>query len=131
MAIILENDNVTCFDVDDTLVLWDVPAGLDANRIEFSNYGYTERLLPHDKHIKCLKQLKFRGHAVVVWSAGGWEWAKEVAIRLGIIDDIDIIMCKPKWMVDDLPPNEWTTVFYKKLFEAEDKTKKLLGEWEE
>lgn len=128
MAFILKNDNVTCVDVDDTLLLMNYPPEYDHLAIDFTNNGRTERVLPHHKHIKCIKQLKLRGHAVVIWSAGGWDWSNAVAIELGLDDDADIIMCKPKWLIDDLPPNEWTTVFYKQLFEAEVKTKKLLAE---
>lgn len=126
MPFVLENDHIACFDVDETLVLWNIPPGFEGKTVECINYGYKEHLLPHDVHIKLLRQFKFRGHAVVIWSQGGYEWAVEVAKRLGIFDDANIIMAKPKWLIDDLPPDAWTQVFYKKLLQAEEDTKKAM-----
>lgn len=109
---IIGNDQVICYDVDDTLVIWDIPPGKEHEAIEFDNFGVKVWLLPHKKHLEMLKNSKARGHHVVVWSQGGFSWASEVVRVLGIENYVDIVMTKPKWMVDDIKPNEWTTHFY-------------------
>ena len=109
---VVENENMVCFDIDETLVVWNVPAGREEEAITFDNFGYSERLLPHHAHIKLLKQFKVRGQYVVVWSQGGYRWALEVVKRLGLEEYVDLVMSKPKWIVDDLPAAAWTKRSY-------------------
>jgi hypothetical protein len=118
--IVIENDNCIFFDVDDTLVMWD--SGYvnedSSNTIQIKDpyfvpmlYGqqsasYT--LVPHDKHIQYLKDAKIKNkNTIVVWSAGGWEWAKSVVAALELEEYVDAIMSKPKSYVDDLSCNEF------------------------
>lgn len=107
--------NVWTFDVDDTLVLWGMPQHPDA--IELKNGDYVESLVPHKKHIELIKQAKFRGHAVVVWSQGGEDWALAVVKALKLEEYVDVVMAKPMWYVDDLPVGAWlgesSRVYYK------------------
>jgi FMN phosphatase YigB (HAD superfamily) len=110
-----DNENVVCFDVDDTLVMWDVPSGRERECILFDNFGFAEWLLPHYAHIKLLKQFKVRGQRVIVWSQGGPKWAAEVVKRLGLENWVDRVMSKPKWIVDDLPASAWTKRGYMDL----------------
>ena len=110
--IVTENDNIIGVDVDDTLVMWDIPAGREEECITFDNFGYTQRLLPHRKHIELIKQFKVRGHYIIVWSQGGYGWAREVVKVLGLEDWVDEIKTKPKWIIDDLPANSWTKRTY-------------------
>lgn len=110
----LKSDNNHFYDVDDTLILWDYPTEYENQAIEFDCYGVTVRALPHFKHIENLKRAIARGHHVWVWSQGGWEWAEEVVKKLGLEDIIpnEKIICKPKWIFDDLPPSAWTTILF-------------------
>lgn len=82
--IIIDSDKVVFVDVDDTLVMWNG-----------ANYK------PHQKHIDYVKASKKRGHRIVVWSAGGWEWASTIVESLGLTDYVDLIMSKPAWFLDD------------------------------
>ena len=101
---ILDTDQVVCFDVDDTLILYDKPDSYaDSDAISIGKL----RVWPHRKHIETLRQFKARGQNVVVWSAGGKDWAAEVVYKLMLGDYVDLIMCKPKWYFDDLPAKEW------------------------
>lgn len=109
---VIESNNMVCFDVDDTLVMWDIPESHDHEAFMFDSFGYPTRLLPHLKHVELLKQFKVRGHLVVVWSQGGHEWAAAVVKKLGIEEYVDMVMTKPKWIVDDLPPSAWTSRTY-------------------
>jgi hypothetical protein len=104
---VTENDNIITVDVDDTLVIWNVPPGREEECITFDNFGYAQRLLPHRKHIELLKQFKVRGHYIIVWSQGGYQWAREVVKVLGLEEWVDEVKTKPKWYIDDLPANSW------------------------
>lgn len=109
---VIENENIVCIDVDDTLVIWNIPAGREAEAVLFNNFGFAEWLLPHHAHIKLLKQFKARGQMVIVWSQGGHQWAREVVKCLGLEKYVDIVMAKPKWIIDDLPAAAWTKRTY-------------------
>ena len=100
---IFENDNVVFFDCDETLVIWNYAKEDEQKTIKFDNYGYDVHLLPHYEHMKLLQQFKARGHVVIVWTQGGFDWGKKVVETLGLSKFVDAIVCKPKWYVDDLP----------------------------
>jgi FMN phosphatase YigB (HAD superfamily) len=107
--ITLDNEMVVMFDVDDTLVMWsDKFHTPETGKIEFVDpYDDTTLYLkPHRKHINFLKQLKARGYTIIVWSGGGYRWAKAVVETLGLKDSVDVVMTKPAKFVDDLPANE-------------------------
>lgn len=95
-------DPTIFFDVDDTLVLWDMEDDPDA--IEFRCYGQTHRLVPHKKHIEILKRHKEDGYKIIVWSAGGEAWARTIVDTLDLGDYVDYTISKPDWFYDDSPP---------------------------
>jgi hypothetical protein len=101
------------YDVDDTLVLWDGPQSLTASQeddricIKDPYDGCNVYLRPHNPHIKLLQNHKARGKFVVVWSQGGFAWAEAVVKALGLTEHVDLIMSKPRAIVDDLPPEAW------------------------
>ena len=45
-----------------------------------------------------------RDHTIVVWSAGGYKWAEAAVKALGLTKFVDVVMCKPSWIYDDLDP---------------------------
>ena len=117
--IVIPGNTIVYFDVDDTLVMWDppkdkleaegidviCPAGLicvDGNLEQAP--GFKAKLLPHKKHIEKLKKHKMRGHTVVVWSAGGYDWAEAAIKVLQLEKYVDVVISKPKWAYDDMPP---------------------------
>lgn len=87
------------FDVDDTLLFLNKEGHPDAK--EIIRNGVTKHVLAHEPHIELMRDAKFRGHKVVVWSAGGAEWAEFVVNWLGIGDLVNHIIGKPDWYVDD------------------------------
>lgn len=114
--IVLESDRVSCYDCDDTLVRWiwdqNEKEALKDKMIKFDTEGtgFHMRyvfLVPNEQVINNLKQNHATGGTIVVWSAGGYIWAKEVVKVLGLSDQVDLIMSKPTRYVDDLPCNEW------------------------
>lgn len=108
---VLPNDNCVFFDVDDTLIICN-PSSMEG-AIELASFGRTWKVFPHLPHIQELKNHKFRRHQVIVWSAGGWEWAELVVKALGLEEYVDVVMSKPKWIYDDLPLTELATHIYK------------------
>lgn len=101
--IALESDLVVFCDVDDTLVKWNYTKEEEERAIIFDNFGVKTPLVPHLVHIEQLMKHKARGHMVIVWSQGGWEWSQEVVKKLGIEDYVDLVISKPRWFYDDLP----------------------------
>lgn len=95
--------NTVFFDVDDTLVLWTVPAGKEEEALRFQDATGIVLALPHKRHIEAIREHKARGHFVVVWSQGGADWAEEVVKVLQLTHLVDVVMCKPSWFYDDIP----------------------------
>lgn len=99
------------FDVDDTLVSWAYPSvylPIDG----FMSFhdplgGFDVMLLPIDKTIVDLKRLKAEGCTIIVWSAGGWEWAECVVKTLKLEEYVDCVMSKPSYYYDDIPCTEF------------------------
>lgn len=100
-----DKEQVVCFDVDDTLVMWGFTPS--ESSVTFNNYGFPQNLEPHKVHIEALKAHKAKGDFVIVWSAGGYAWAQEVVDTLQLNDYVDLVIAKPRWYYDDLPSSEW------------------------
>lgn len=113
----LNNDQTAFFDVDETLVLWSSDIPYEERIFIDDGGGITAYVTPHRKHIEQLKNHKARGHAVIVWSAGGSEWANAVVNSLGLSQYVDVVMRKPTWYYDDLKSNEFmpeiNRIYYK------------------
>lgn len=126
---VMKCNQPTYFDVDDTLVMWGrghagepgvvaitCPPGRHARAASdlgfepdeiVSTGEWTEYLVPHKGNIEAMKRHKLRGHTIIVWSAGGWEWAHAVVVALELEQFVDLVLEKPRWAYDDLPPNEY------------------------
>jgi len=106
--IVPRNDNVVMIDVDETLIYWEKPIkGYTGTPIELDcQYGNME-VYPNYDLIKQIKRHYIRGHAVIVWSQGGAEWAEAVVKKLKLQKYVATVMCKPKWYIDDLDCSTW------------------------
>lgn len=97
-------------DCDDTLVMWNT-TGIDENKLITIPDPYFPanviKLAPHKGHIKVLKDRKVRGSFIVVWSAGGYQWAEAVVKALGIEVHVDLVMTKPHMYIDDKKAEEF------------------------
>jgi len=105
---IVGNDQTICFDVDDTLILWDDLSYKEhivtTNRIVIKD-PYDGLLTSHEvhqRHINFMQRMKARGYTVVVWSSSGAAWAAAAIRALGLESCVDICMSKPAKIVDDL-----------------------------
>lgn len=108
---VIKNELTIFFDCDDTLVMWkDNPTQPGEGKVEIFDpndpdepYRY---LYPHRRHINFLKKCASRGYSVTVWSNGGWAWAEQIVLALGLEDHVNKVESKPLKIVDDLPYGE-------------------------
>jgi hypothetical protein len=93
------------FDVDDTLILYDLEAYPKLPQITITDPydGSTRRFAIHTKHVEWLEKMSKRGETIVVWSAGGVKWANAVVIALGITRFVNFVLAKPDTIYDDDP----------------------------
>ncbi len=92
-------------DIDETLVSptnWNYPK----KKQSFVNIDGI-RFYIHKRHVTLLKEFKARGFTIILWSAGGSEWAKTIAIQLKLEPIVDFIMDKPNWYIDDKPSTKF------------------------
>jgi len=88
----MQTTNLIVFvDVDDTLV---------------RTVG-TKRI-PMVSTIEHVRRLKAEGVQLFCWSAGGADYAREVAIDFHLADCFIAFLPKPHVMIDDQPPVEWS-----------------------
>ena len=77
-------------DVDDTLVRF---AG--------------SKKIPMTIAIDRVRKLALEGASLYLWSTGGGEYAKSMAVDLGIADCFKAFLPKPQLIIDDQPIHEW------------------------
>jgi hypothetical protein len=100
--LVLEEDNISSFDVDGTLVIW--PKNPNIPRIGTIEFVYGDEkvyLYPHKPHIRFLKNCSLRGDYVEVWSKNNFAWAKQVVEKLDLEKYVDIARSKPARHIDD------------------------------
>ncbi len=99
--IYIESQTTCFFDVDDTLIMYDNKEPFDTYIADPYETGNEILVRIHQRHVKLLKDFKAKGYFIVVWSAGGAPWAKQVVNTLCLNDYVDIVMSKPLKYVDD------------------------------
>lgn len=93
------------FDTDNTIVyaasefpeLSHLPKVSIGTRDFYVNTNITEKI----------KDFYGRGHKVIVWSAGGEDWAEQVVIHAGLINYVYETFTKPDWVFDDKDTESW------------------------
>lgn len=106
---LIESEMIVYFDCDDSLCMWtDKHMFPGDGRIEFEDPYDSSlvHLVPHERHIKLLKDYKGRGYTVIIWSAAGYRWAQVVVKTLELEEYIDYCQSKPIKFVDDLQASE-------------------------
>lgn len=106
---IVRNENTLFIDVDDTLVMHGDNSvnGEFISILDPLNVTKKITLRINKPMIRLLKEERFRGSHVVVWSRGGYKWAENVINALGLQKYVDQIMTKPVTYFDDKPVEEW------------------------
>ena len=98
---VIKSTRSVWYDCDNTLVfsLREYPHQISNEIIKIND----RKFWVHVPHVETIKDFKARGHTVVVWSAGGAEWAEMVVKALDLTDVVDLVISKPDWFVDDKP----------------------------
>lgn len=102
----IKYDNVAFFDVDETLLIYDIPPDRCHEAFDLNIEGrqlFRATVIPHHEHIERLKLHKAWGNGVVVWSRSGYEWAEAAVKALGLEQYVDICLAKPMYYYDDKP----------------------------
>lgn len=94
------------FDVDDTLINWD-KRDTESSLVFSDESGGFWSIEPKWDIIRKLKKHKQDGDTIVVWSQGGWFWAREVVTTLQIESFVDVILTKPTTYYDDIHCTEF------------------------
>jgi hypothetical protein len=98
---IIKSDKIVYFDVDETLVTFDQHLSHAGEVMHLECGSKMVRCWIMEKHVQAMREHAARGHAIVVWSAGGWEWAHTIVRALQLEELVDAVMCKPSWFYDD------------------------------
>ncbi len=102
---VTETETLIYVDVDKTLIFDCDKKTKNAIKVDY--YGKDKWVRAHKAHIDFLKSLKTRGYYVIVHSANGWRWAKEIVIQLQLESYIDEVKPKSIKYLDDTPCEEW------------------------
>ena len=128
---------IAYFDVDHTLIIWEMNPSEYVQTAKDNKYYSELRELPPKRrlsklledqpesltlispktgnpfrvrpiwtHVSQLIQQRLKGLNIVVWSAGGSDWAEAVVNGLFLDDFVDVIMTKPDFLYDDSKPKD-------------------------
>jgi hypothetical protein len=108
------------FDVDSTLIEWrpsedrkeiegveckwefeSLAIDAESGRLGIVHSQEEDVFIPIQANIDQLKEHKRRGHTVIVWSAGGGEWAAKAIKMLNLENYVDLAIDKPTSIYDD------------------------------
>lgn len=98
----VKDGGVYASDVDDTLIMWTKPQGYEGPLVTTNYQGFKDTGIPNMAAIYHLKKMKARGYSVIVWSAGGSEWAEAVVDALELWDWVDVVSPKIDFHLDDV-----------------------------
>ena len=101
---VMPNGPTAYIDVDDTLIMWTRPDEntLDSDKVIVTTRGVSDTFVVNHHNIEYLKKLAIRGHAIIVWSAGGSCWANAVIEALELEKYVFAVLTKPTYFVDDV-----------------------------
>lgn len=106
-----KSENVSYFDVDDTLVLHQDPDTIHpSERVSVRDPVHPSQVIImriHRPMVRLLKEASQRGDFVRVWSRGGWQWAKNVVEALELTRYVNSVESKPMAYFDDSPIEKW------------------------
>lgn len=112
-----QGNRTVFFDVDDTLIEWKECDPNDELAVSIKKNGYTFFKREIRAHTTELKLQRKTGNTVVVWSAGGADWAASAIEALGLKEYVDVCLTKPDFYYDDKDVKDW---FPKKRFYHEE-----------
>lgn len=111
MRTIIRNENIAPFDVDGTLIIH----GTIDDLSKYSTVAVVDPVNPlqtitvgvNEPMVRLMREEAHRGATIFVWSRGGYEWADNVIVALGLEAVVDYVMTKPKAYFDDTSVDKW------------------------
>lgn len=104
---ILRDDRIVWCDVDDTLILWNLSAYPNGQKVTVDHVNGPVEVIAHENNIKTLIKFWKLGYTLIVHSGSGWRWAKAVVEALKLDQYVNTCMSKPMYYFDDKPVEEW------------------------
>lgn len=112
IMITISGNKFIYFDVDDTLIDWSKRNTEDSLVFQDESGGFWS-IEPKWNIVRKLKKHKQDGDTIVVWSQGGWNWAREVIKILELEKYVDVVLSKPTTYYDDINCTEFMTDWIK------------------
>lgn len=110
--IVIKNRNVFCYDIDDTVLLWDdksrdLTADTKDRLVVICPYdGKPYSFNVHQRHVDFIKREKAKGSYVIAWSRSEAPWAEAAVLALGLEPYTDLVLSKPGKILDDKKDTE-------------------------
>lgn len=108
---VVRSERTIFVDVDETLVMHEKPIAAstkDSVLVVCSiNAKDTIEVWKNNPMIRLVKDEHNRGSYIIVWSKGGFNWARAVVEELQLMDYVDLVMTKPFAYFDDKDVSEW------------------------
>lgn len=102
---VIQDNKLTFFDCDDTLINYNAPFTEGHVVVECKNRTCLVNVL-HDT-VRELKRHYNQGQTICVWSGAGYQWAEAVVKALGLESYVHFVMNKPTYYYDDMPCETW------------------------
>lgn len=103
----IKSEYVVMVDVDDTLVMHCIDDSMPSIQVYDTVEDKFMTMHVNMPMVRLMKEEKSRGAYIIVWSAGGYEYASNVIRALHLEKFVDEVMSKPKVYLDDKPVEEW------------------------
>lgn len=102
---VIHSTKIAYFDADQTLVFSESELKNHPQRSTLGGVRFINSVAWYldSRHYSLLREFKARGFTIVVWSAGGSEWAEKVVRSFNLTSYVDLVIGKPDFFIDDKP----------------------------
>lgn len=100
------NPRIWEFDVDNTLIMWDLSAFPVEAQQEIPGPKGPVPVVVNKKNVSLLIKLAKIGWSIRVHSGSGLDWAATVVVNLGLEKYVDYVCAKPLGRTDDQPSGD-------------------------
>lgn len=104
---IQDNNNTLYVDCDDTMILWDRSKYPDLPTLSISTPAGTMHVKLHQKNKNVIEKFAKMRYDIIFWSGSGGRHAYEVAKALSVNAYSNTFLSKPRYILDDQPPEQW------------------------
>lgn len=108
--ITIKNERIIFCDIDGTLIMHDKPLNALTTDIVLINDTVTDgpiHVWRNNPMIRLVQEEAARGAYIIAWSRGGFKWATDVLMALGLSSKVDQVITKPFAYFDDCEIQTW------------------------